>query len=113
MRLRSCDPRLDQFISDKTCDEVILDGEFTLKGMRDWPDSDRRKLARVRNIVNNPQGQPQFIFFYLVSSHVQVPVPSGVRHLQRVAGHLAVCASNAADAKSPEPVCQCSTLLGR
>jgi hypothetical protein len=67
--------RLDQFISDKTCDEVILDGEFTLKGMRDWPDSDRRKLARVRNIVNTPQGQPQFIFFYLVSSHYRYPFP--------------------------------------
>jgi Sulfatase len=67
--------RLDQFISDKTCDEVILDGEFTLKGMRDWPDSDRRKLARVRNIVNSPQGQPQFIFFYLVSSHYRYPFP--------------------------------------
>jgi hypothetical protein len=67
--------RLDQFISDKTCDEVILDGEFTLKGMQDWPDSDRRKLARVRNIVNNQQGQPQFIFFYLVSSHYRYPFP--------------------------------------
>jgi membrane-anchored protein YejM (alkaline phosphatase superfamily) len=67
--------RLDQFIGDKTCDEVILDGEFALKGMRDWPDSDRRKLARVRNIVNTPQGQPQFIFFYLVSSHYRYPFP--------------------------------------
>jgi hypothetical protein len=67
--------RLDQFISDKTCDEVILDGEFALKGMRDWPDSDRRKLARVRNIVNTPQRQPQFIFFYLVSSHYRYPFP--------------------------------------
>ena len=34
--------RLDQFISKKSCDEVILDGQFALKGMRDWPDSDRR-----------------------------------------------------------------------
>lgn len=67
--------RLDQFISDRSCDEVILDGEFTLKGMKDWPDSDRRKLARVRNIVNTPQGRPQFIFFYLVSSHYRYPFP--------------------------------------
>jgi Sulfatase len=67
--------RLDQFISDKTCDEVILDGEFTLKGMKDWPDSDRRKLARVRNIVNDSKGRPQFIFFYLVSSHYRYAFP--------------------------------------
>jgi membrane-anchored protein YejM (alkaline phosphatase superfamily) len=43
--------------------------------MRDWPDSDRRKIARVRNIVNTPQGQPQFIFFYLLSSHYRYPFP--------------------------------------
>ena len=105
--------RLDEFISDKTCDEVILDGEFTLKGMKDWPDSDRRKLARVRNIVNNPQSQPQFIFFYLVSSHYRYPFPPEFDIFKESPVYVAVSASSAADAKSPEPVCQCGTVSGR
>lgn len=67
--------RLDRFINDKSCDNYISEGEFTLKGMKDWPDSDRRKLAHVQRIVNSSQDRPQFVFFYLVSSHYRYSFP--------------------------------------
>jgi hypothetical protein len=67
--------RISQFINDKSCDNVIMEGEYSLKGMSDWPDSDRRKLARARSIVNDAQEQPQFVFFYLLSSHYRYPSP--------------------------------------
>jgi len=66
--------RLGQWINDKSCDAVIEDGDFIV-GMHDWPDSDRRKLDRVRNIVTDAQDQPQFVFFYLLSSHYRYPFP--------------------------------------
>jgi len=66
--------RLGQWINDKSCDAVIEDGDF-IAGMHDWPDSDRRKLERLRNIVNGAQDQPQFVFFYLLSSHYRYPFP--------------------------------------
>lgn len=67
--------RLDQFINPGSCDNYVQEGEFTLQGMMDWPDSDRRKLADVQNIVNRPQKRPQFVFFYLVSSHYRYSFP--------------------------------------
>lgn len=67
--------RLDQFMNEQSCDAVINEGEFTLAGMKDWPDSDRRKLEHVRRIVNDVQDKPQFVFFYLLSSHYRYPFP--------------------------------------
>ena len=67
--------RLDRFINDKSCDNYISEGEFSLKGMKDWPDSDRRKLAHAQGIVNRSQDRPQFVFFYLVSSHYRYSFP--------------------------------------
>lgn len=67
--------RLHEFISDRSCDEVITEGDFVLNGMKDWPDSDRRKLAHVRNIVTSGRDRPQFVFFYLVSSHFRYAFP--------------------------------------
>jgi hypothetical protein len=67
--------RLGQWINDDTCDAVIEDGEFSLAGMNDWPDSDRRKLEHARSIVAKAQDQPQFVFFYLLSSHYRYPCP--------------------------------------
>jgi membrane-anchored protein YejM (alkaline phosphatase superfamily) len=67
--------RIDQFINDRLCDEVIHEGEFTLAGMNEWPNSDRRKLAHARRIVNSDREEPQFVFFYLVSSHYRYPFP--------------------------------------
>lgn len=67
--------RLDQFINRQSCDSYIQEGEFALKGMSDWPDSDRIKLAHAQKIVNTGQAQPQFVFFYLVSSHYRYSFP--------------------------------------
>jgi len=67
--------RIGQWISPETCDAVIEDGQFSLAGMKDWPNSDRRKLNHVRDIVNFAQDQPQFVFFYLLSSHYRYPFP--------------------------------------
>jgi hypothetical protein len=67
--------RMAGFINDKYCDNVIEEGEFSDERMDDWPDSDRRKLAHVRSIVNKVQEKPQFVFFYLLSSHYRYPYP--------------------------------------
>ncbi|MBI5571330.1 MAG: sulfatase-like hydrolase/transferase [Desulfomonile tiedjei] len=67
--------RLDKFINDRYCHDMIFEGAFGLNGMKDWPDSDSRKLARVRSILNTPQKKPQFVFFYLLSSHYRYPFP--------------------------------------
>ncbi|MBI5249017.1 MAG: sulfatase-like hydrolase/transferase [Desulfomonile tiedjei] len=67
--------RLDQFINEKSCDKIVSEGEFTLAGMKDWPDSDRRKLHHVRKIMNKADTRPQFVFFYLVSSHYRYAFP--------------------------------------
>ncbi len=67
--------RLDQFINEESCDEIISEGEFTLAGMKDWPESDRRKLKHVGRIVNGEHARPQFVFFYLVSSHYRYAFP--------------------------------------
>lgn len=67
--------RLHQFINRRTCDEVITEGDFILHGMKDWPDSDRKKLAHAREIVTSGRNKPQFVFFYLVSSHFRYPFP--------------------------------------
>lgn len=67
--------RLEHFINDRSCDNVYAEGEFTLKGMKEWPDSDRRKLDHVARIVNRFQDRPQFVVFYLVSSHYRYAFP--------------------------------------
>jgi len=67
--------RLDRFMNDTYCDQVLVEGEFKLKEMNEWPDSDRRKLARLHSIVSAPRDQPQCVFFYLLSSHWQYSYP--------------------------------------
>ena len=80
--------RMADFMNEKYCDHVIEDGEFTLGSMNDWPDSDRRKLAYARNIVNKAQGRPQFVFFYVLSSHYRYPCPSEFEILKESTGFL-------------------------
>ena len=80
--------RMAHFMNEKYCDNVIEDGEFTLGSMNDWPDSDRRKLAQARNIVNRAQGKPQFVFFYLLSSHYRYPCPSEFETFKESTGFL-------------------------
>ncbi|MGB9616034.1 MAG: sulfatase-like hydrolase/transferase [Desulfomonilaceae bacterium] len=67
--------RIEEFLNNKTCDHFAADSQFSVNSMEDWPDSDRRKLARVKNIVNNASDRPQFVFFYLISSHYRYAFP--------------------------------------
>lgn len=67
--------RIHEFLNDRSCHNVIMEGEYSLKAMDNWPDSDRRILARARSIVNEARDEPQFVFFYLLSSHYRYPCP--------------------------------------
>jgi hypothetical protein len=67
--------RLDRFLNDTYCDQVLVEGDFNLKEMNEWPDSDRRKLARLRSIISTSHDQPQCVFFYLLSTHWQYSFP--------------------------------------
>jgi len=67
--------RVDEFFNENTCDAVVSDGRFSLRGMDDWPKSDLWKLERTREIVSGSAGQPQFVFYYLVSSHYRYAFP--------------------------------------
>lgn len=67
--------RLDQFINDTYCDRVLDLGIFAVDGVKDWPDSDRRKLTTVKDMIKAPQQQPQCILFYLMSSHYGYSFP--------------------------------------
>lgn len=66
--------RLDQFINSKSCDNVVLQGDF-MGGMDDWPGSDRSKLEYVKKALAAENRKPQFMFFYLVSSHYRYAFP--------------------------------------
>lgn len=67
--------RLDRFINRRSCDNYVEVGEFSLKGTADWPQSDRKKLELAKNIVESGNAKPQFVFFYLVSSHYPYSFP--------------------------------------
>ena len=80
--------RLADFINNKYCDHVIEDKEFSVESMNDWPNSDRRKLARAQRIVNKVHAKPQFVFFYLLSSHYRYPFPPEFEIFKEPAGFL-------------------------
>ncbi len=67
--------RLDSFLNDTYCDQILVEGDFNFKDMKEWPDSDHRKLARLRSIVSTPRDQPQCVLFYLLSSHWRYSFP--------------------------------------
>ncbi|MCA1960178.1 MAG: sulfatase-like hydrolase/transferase [Desulfomonile sp.] len=67
--------RVDEFFNEDTCHAVVSDGRFSLKGMDDWPKSDLWKLERTKGIVSGSAGRPQFVFYYLVSSHYRYAFP--------------------------------------
>jgi len=60
--------RLDQFINNDYCDQIIVNGEFDRNRPEEWPRLDRGKLARLKNLLDTPHGRPQFVFLYLVST---------------------------------------------
>ncbi len=66
--------RVDKFLNTEYCDNVVAHNDY-LNGMADWPDSDRRKLRQLVTIMNARKDKPQFVFFYLVSSHYGYAFP--------------------------------------
>lgn len=67
--------RLHDFVNERTCDAVIFEGNSPVQGMDEWPQSDRRKLHRARTILKDAGGKPQFVFFYLLSTHHRYAFP--------------------------------------
>jgi membrane-anchored protein YejM (alkaline phosphatase superfamily) len=66
--------RVDKFLNAEYCDNIVVHNEY-LNGMNDWPESDRSKLRQLVDIMNAPKEKPQFVFFYLVSSHYGYAFP--------------------------------------
>ncbi|MBI5572741.1 MAG: sulfatase-like hydrolase/transferase [Desulfomonile tiedjei] len=67
--------RMGDFINENTCDRILVEGEFDGSAEDVWPDSDRRKLARLKSMLDDRQDRPQLVLFYLLSSHYQYLFP--------------------------------------
>jgi hypothetical protein len=67
--------RVHQFLGEEAGHRVIRRGEFTLKGSSDWPESDRWKLGLTSKMLREEHRRPQFIFYYLVSTHFPYVFP--------------------------------------
>jgi hypothetical protein len=67
--------KVDSYINKDTCDAILSKGRFELSASKEWPDTDRGKLEWARNAVQGCDRQPQFIFFYVVSSHYPYEFP--------------------------------------
>ena len=104
--------RLDQFINAETCDDVIEEGEFTLKGMADWPESDRRKLEKLRNIVDKPSQAASVCLSLSRFFPLQIPVPPGICETRGDAGYSASSQSQGTDLQPHESVCQFPDVPG-
>ncbi|MBM4327494.1 MAG: hypothetical protein FJ118_10060 [Deltaproteobacteria bacterium] len=61
--------KVDSYINENTCDVILSKGRFAVSASKEWPDTDRWKLASARTAAQESGAGPQFIFFYLVSSH--------------------------------------------
>ena len=77
---------LDRFLNDTYCDQILVEGDFNFKDMKEWPDTDRRKLARLRSIASTPRDQPQCVFFYLLSSHWRYSFPPQFERFKEATG---------------------------
>jgi len=67
--------RMDQFMGSPPFDEVVSAGDIQPDSMKDWPASDRRKLALVTKTLNSASRTPLFIMVYLMSSHFSYAFP--------------------------------------
>jgi hypothetical protein len=76
--------RVQDFLNDKTCDSVTTVGD-PLSGSEDWPESDRKKLALTGKMLNTAD-KPQFIFYYLLSSHYPYVFPPEFEQYQEPPG---------------------------
>ncbi len=81
---------MDDFINRRAFDQIVFAGkcveEFDSQprilnkdwrtGFRDWPETDRLKLAEARKILTEDGGRPQFVFVFLLSTHHPYAFPS-------------------------------------
>ncbi|MEW6113602.1 MAG: sulfatase-like hydrolase/transferase [Thermodesulfobacteriota bacterium] len=67
--------RVHQFLGEEAGHRVIRHGEFTLKGSKEWPEADRWKLGLTSKMLREVHQRPQFIFYYLVSTHFPYVFP--------------------------------------
>ncbi|MEW6529194.1 MAG: sulfatase-like hydrolase/transferase [Thermodesulfobacteriota bacterium] len=79
--------KVDSYINKDTCDAILSKGRFELSASKEWPDTDRWKLEWARNAVQGTDRQPQFIFFYLVSSHYPYEFPPEFQVLPQPSRH--------------------------
>jgi phosphoglycerol transferase MdoB-like AlkP superfamily enzyme len=72
------------FITSGQCEDWARMGEFlnassfdsaTTFNDGDWPARDRQALNRVRELIENSNGQPQFIIAFLMSTHYDYQFP--------------------------------------
>jgi membrane-anchored protein YejM (alkaline phosphatase superfamily) len=64
--------RMDAFLNEQVFDQVVLENGVD---WRDWPDRDRRALARVKQIATERTDRPQFIMAFLMSTHFPYVFP--------------------------------------
>jgi hypothetical protein len=56
------------------CDNFIKEGDYDFN-IRNWADSDRKKMKHALRILNAPTDRPKFVLVFLLSSHVPYDFP--------------------------------------
>ena len=62
---------VDDWYKSIPCDIFLREGNYSMikEEIRDWPDSDRRKINHAKHILNTYTDKPNFVFVFLLSSH--------------------------------------------
>jgi hypothetical protein len=67
--------KMDQFVNTSTFDRVMVDRVGATEDHSYWPESDRRILRRVRDILHDDKDGPQFVVAFLLSTHYPYVYP--------------------------------------
>jgi len=67
--------RMDQFLSERVFDRVILHTATRAPRWKQWPDCDRQTLDSIRELASEPG--PHFIVGFLMTTHFPYPYPAG------------------------------------
>jgi hypothetical protein len=67
--------RMDEYINDKSFDEVTICEDVQFKDFRGWPEADRKTLHRVSELLNSRSDQPQFVVAYTYGTHFPYAYP--------------------------------------
>ena len=65
--------RMDEFLNEQSFDRVVLETAKETPLWKQWADCDRRTLAAIRRIVDEPG--PHFIVGFLMTTHFPYPYP--------------------------------------